>query len=142
MKKNLFAINETERNRILNMHEDATKKNYVFEQETTTTTTTQAPTTPTPNRYSTMTCSGKKPNCNESVLKIQVRMNDECPIDILKVKLVEDGVMGQKTSQSFEACKGKMTPTKKKDEQGKLVATTVTPSTTVSQETMNTMFNN
>ena len=33
MKKNLFVINENERSRILNMHETATKNNYVFEQE-------------------------------------------------------------------------------------------------------------
>ena len=44
MKKNLFVINENERNRILNMHENATKNNYVFEQETTP--ATPAPTTP------------------------------------------------------------------------------------------------
>ena len=33
MKKNLFVINKNERSRILNMHETATKNNYVFEQE-------------------------------------------------------------------------------------------------------------
>lgn len=142
MKKNLFVINENERSRILNMHETATQNNYVFEQETTTI----APTTPTPtpNRYTTITCSGKKPNCDEKVLKIQVRVNDECPIDVLKTKLVEDGVMGQKTLQSFELCKGKMIPTKKKDEKGQLVpvtSTTPTVDKTISQETMNTLFN-
>ena len=156
MKKNLFVINENERSRILNMHESATKNNYVFEQETTPTPapTTPAPTTPTtptpasstpaPSRYTTITCSGKKPNCDEKVLKIQVRVNDECPIDVLKTKLVEDGVMGQKTLQSFELCKGKMTPTKKKDEKGQLVpvtSTTPTVDKTISQETMNTLFN-
>lgn len=146
MKKNLFVINENERSRILNMHENATKNNYVFEQETTPapTTPTPASSTPAPNRYTTITCSGKKPNCDEKVLKIQVRVNDECPIDVLKTKLVEDGVMGQKTLQSFELCKGKMTPTKKKDEKGQLVpvtSTTPTVDKTISQETMNTLFN-
>jgi hypothetical protein len=137
MKKNLFVINENEKSRILNMHETATKNNYVFEQETT-------PATSTPSRYTTITCQGKKPNCNEKVLKIQARVNDECPIEILKTKLVEDGVMGQKTLQSFELCKGKMIPTKKKDEKGQLVtiaSTTPTVDKTISQETMNTLFN-
>lgn len=147
MKKNLFVINENERSRILNMHENATKNNYVFEQETTPATPTPAtptPATPAPSRYTTITCQGKKPNCDEKVLKIQVRVNDECPIDVLKTKLVEDGVMGQKTLQSFELCKGKMTPTKKKDEKGQLVpvaSTTPTVDKTISQETMNTLFN-
>lgn len=146
MKKNLFVINENERSRILNMHETATKNNYIFEEETTTTTTalTPAVSTPAPSRYTTITCQGKKPNCDEKVLKIQVRVNDECPIDVLKTKLVEDGVMGQKTLQSFELCKGKMTPTKKKDEKGQLVtiaSTTPTVDKTISQETMNTLFN-
>jgi hypothetical protein len=146
MKKNLFVINENERSRILNMHETATKNNYVFEQETTTTTTTITPvsSTPAPSRYATITCDGKKPNCDEKVLKIQVRVNDECPIEVLKTKLVEDGIMGQKTLQSFELCKGKMTATKKKDESGQLVpiaSTTPTVDKTISQETFDIMFN-
>jgi hypothetical protein len=142
MKKNLFVINENERSRILNMHETATKNNYVFEQETTTIASVSS--TPAPSRYATITCDGKKPNCDEKVLKIQVRVNDECPIEALKTKLVEDGIMGQKTLQSFELCKGKMTPTKKKDESGQLVpiaSTTPTVDKTISQETMDTLFN-
>lgn len=156
MKKNLFVINENERSRILNMHETATKNNYVFEQEepvqyykdqtgkvikltgfkspplgsepaTAAEYTAQNPTVtvtppqgqPTTNvasgRYTTMTCAGKKPNCNEKVLKMQVRLNDECPTEILKVKLVEDGLIGSKTIGAFESCKGKLTPTKKID---------------------------
>jgi hypothetical protein len=185
MKKNLFVINENERSRILNMHETATKNNYVFEQEepvqyykdqtgkvikltgykspplgsqpaTAAEYTTQNPTqtsnqnqgagqkTVASGRYATITCDGKKPNCDEKVLKIQVRVNDECPIEVLKTKLVEDGIMGQKTLQSFELCKGKMTATKKKDETGQLVpiaSTTPTVDKTISQETFDIMFN-
>mgnify|MGYP001062562896 CR=1 FL=1 len=91
--KKIFIINEDEKNRILNMHETATQNAYLFEREgeqttqtttaapTTTQTTTAAPTTtqtttaaPKPVRYTGMT---------GDVLRIQVRMNDECPSDIL-----------------------------------------------------------
>ena len=148
MKKNLFVINENERSRILNMHETATKNNYVFEQEEPVQYYKDAqgkvikltgykspplgsePSTASEylaqnqgteqktvvsGRYTTMTCAGKKPNCNEKVLKMQARLNDECPTDILKVKLVEDGLIGSKTIGSFESCKGKLKPTKKID---------------------------
>ena len=33
--KNLFTINEEEKNRILNLHETATKRHYLSEQQTT-----------------------------------------------------------------------------------------------------------
>ena len=39
MKKNIFVISENERERILNMHKTALKKNYLTEQETPPTTT-------------------------------------------------------------------------------------------------------
>jgi hypothetical protein len=142
MKKDLFKINEEDRNRILEMHITATKNKYLFEDNTTTTTTTVAatPTTPTPAaRYTTATCAGKKPNCQEKVLKIQIRMNDECPAEVLTTKLVEDGAWGTKSSTAWEACKGKLKPTK----QAPTTPTDQKPAVdnTTSQETMNQMFN-
>jgi hypothetical protein len=142
MKKDLFKINEEDRNRILEMHITATKNKYLFEDDTTTTTTTTvaaAPTTPTAARYTTATCAGKKPNCQEKVLKIQIRMNDECPAEVLTTKLVEDGAWGTKSSTAWEACKGKLKPTK----QAPTTTTDQKPAVdnTTSQETMNQMFN-
>ena len=142
MKKDLFKINEEDRNRILEMHITATKNKYLFEDDTTTTTTTTvaaAPTTPTAARYTTATCAGKKPNCQEKVLKIQIRMNDECPAEVLTTKLVEDGAWGTKSSTAWEACKGKLKPTK----QAPTTTTDQKPAVDnmTSQETMNQMFN-
>jgi hypothetical protein len=142
MKKDLFKINEEDRNRILEMHITATKNKYLFEDNTTTTTTTVAatPTTPTPAaRYTTATCAGKKPNCQEKVLKIQIRMNDECPAEVLTTKLVEDGAWGAKSSTAWEACKGKLKQTK----QAPTTTTDQKPAVdnTTSQDTMNQMFN-
>ena len=142
MKKDLFKINEEDRNRILEMHITATKNKYLFEDDTTTTTTTTvaaAPTTPTAARYTTATCAGKKPNCQEKVLKIQIRMNDECPAEVLTTKLVEDGAWGAKSSTAWEACKSKLKPTK----QAPTTPTDQKPAVdnTTSQDTMNQMFN-
>jgi hypothetical protein len=142
MKKDLFKINEEDRNIILEMHITATKNKYLFEQGTPTpapTTPTPAPTTPTAARYTTATCVGKKPNCQEKVLKIQIRMNDECPAEVLTTKLVEDGAWGAKSSTAWEACKGKLKPTK----QAPTTTTDQKPTVdnTTSQETMNQMFN-
>lgn len=142
MKKDLFKINEEDRNRILEMHITATKNKYLFEDDTTTTTTTTvaaAPTTPTAARYTTATCAGKKPNCQEKVLKIQIRMNDECPAEVLTTKLVEDGAWGAKSSTAWEACKSKLKPTK----QAPTTTTDQKPAVdnTTSQDTMNQMFN-
>lgn len=153
MKKDLFKINEEDRNRILEMHITATKNKYLFEQGTPTpapTTPTPAPTTPTPAagttpapaaRYTTATCAGKKPNCQEKVLKIQIRMNDECPAEVLTTKLVEDGAWGMKSSTAWEACKSKLKPTKQAPTTTTTDQKPVVDNTT-SQETMNQMFNN
>jgi hypothetical protein len=124
------------------MHITATKNKYLFEDDTTTTTTTTvaaAPTTPTAARYTTATCAGKKPNCQEKVLKIQIRMNDECPAEVLTTKLVEDGAWGAKSSTAWEACKSKLKPTK----QAPTTTTDQKPAVdnTTSQDTMNQMFN-
>jgi len=144
MKKDLFKINEEDRNRILEMHITATKNKYLFEDDTTTTTTTTvaaAPTTPTPAaRYTTATCAGKKPNCQEKVLKIQIRMNDECPAEVLTTKLVEDGAWGTKSSTAWEACKGKLKPTKQAPTNPTTDQKPAVDNTT-SQDTMNQMFN-
>lgn len=135
MKKDLFKINEEDRNRILEMHIRATKNKYLFEDDTTTTTTTTvaaAPTTPTPapttpKRFESATCAGKKPNCQEKVLKIQIRMNDECPTEVLTTKLVEDGLTGPKTMDAWKMCKTKLSPTKMKDDKGNLVPVSTLP---------------
>ena len=135
MKKDLFKINEEDRNRILEMHITATKNKYLFEDDTTTTTTTTvaaAPTTPTPasttpKRFESATCAGKKPKCQEKVLKIQIRMNDECPSEVLTTKLVEDGLTGQKTMEAWKICKTKLSQTKMKDDKGNLVPVSTAP---------------
>lgn len=144
MKKDLFKINEEDRNRILEMHITATKNKYLFEDDTTTTPTpapttpTPAPTTPTtpttptpapttPKRFESATCAGKKPNCQEKVLKIQIRMNDECPSEVLTTKLVEDGLTGPKTMDAWKMCKTKLSPTKMKDDKGNLVSVSTAP---------------
>jgi len=152
MKKDLFKINEEDRNRILEMHIRATKNKYLFEGDTPTTPTpapttpttpttpTPAPTTPTtpttptpapapttPKRFESATCAGKKPNCQEKVLKIQIRMNDECPSEVLTTKLVEDGLTGPKTMDAWKMCKTKLSPTKMKDDKGNLVPVSTLP---------------
>jgi len=137
MKKDLFKINEEDRNRILEMHITATKNKYLFEQgtptpePTTPTTPTPAPTTttptPAPKRFESATCAGKKPNCQEKVLKIQIRMNDECPTEVLTTKLVEDGLTGPKTMGAWKMCKTKLSPTKMKDDKGNLVPVSTAP---------------
>lgn len=45
MNKNLFTIDESEKRRILEMHQDATRNQYIFEQDVTTQTTTSPQTT-------------------------------------------------------------------------------------------------
>lgn len=150
MKKNLFIINEEERNRILDMHETATQNQYIFEQETsgttnvastnpqqptaptqqTTTGTTQQTTTGTTKTASTRVATAKCPagssKCSETGIKIQVKINDECPADVLNpiltkypkaatgnvgsLKLKEDGVVGQGTNAAFVACKPHLVP--------------------------------
>ena len=97
--------------------EPATEQEYLAQNPTITVTPPQGqPTTTGATRFSTAVCPGKDTRrggkCVDKVLKIQVRMNDECPSDILTVKLKEDGVIGPKTNTAFAACKGKLTPTK------------------------------
>jgi hypothetical protein len=81
---------------------------------TTGTTTTGTTTPPAATRYSTAVCPGKdtKTKCDNTVLKAQIRMNDECPTDVLTTKLREDGDYGSKTGAAWTACKPKLTPTK------------------------------
>jgi hypothetical protein len=68
--------------------------------------------TTTSKRFSTTVCPGKdtKNRCDNTVLKIQVRMNDECTD--LNPKLAEDGVIGKKTIAAWGICKSKLTSTK------------------------------
>jgi hypothetical protein len=137
MKKNLFAINEEEKDRILNMHETATLNQYLFEQENTTqqptapTTTATTPTTTASTktastRVATAKCPAGSSKCNEQGIKIQVKINDECPADVLNLaltkypkaatgsagslKLKEDGIIGQGTIVAFGACKTHLIP--------------------------------
>ena len=97
--------------------EPATEQEYLAQNPTVTVTPPQGqPKTNVASRYSTAVCPGKdtKPGgkCDDKVLKIQIRINDECPSDILPVKLNEDGVIGPKTKTAFVACKTKLKPTK------------------------------
>lgn len=135
MKKNLFIINEDEKNRILNLHETATKNQYLFEQASTGTTTAA-----TTNTTSTVTTSGRTASvrattakcpagsskCNEQGIRIQVKINDECDPSVLNtaltnhpkaatgvagsLKLKEDGVIGKGTNAAFAACKSYLIP--------------------------------
>jgi hypothetical protein len=77
-------------------------------------TTPQQPVQTGTARYSTAVCPGKdtKTKCDNTVLKAQIRMNDECPSDVLTAKLLEDGVYGSKTGSAWTVCKPKLTPTK------------------------------
>jgi hypothetical protein len=142
MKKNLFVINEDEKDRILNMHETATQNQYLFELVNTTqqptastaTTPTTSVTTPTTTastktastRVATAKCPAGSSKCNEQGIKIQVKINDECPADVLNLaltnypkaatgsagslKLKEDGLVGQGTIAAFGACKTHLIP--------------------------------
>jgi hypothetical protein len=141
MKKNLFVINEEEKDRILNMHETATLNQYLFEQVTTqqptaptgttptttaTTPTTTASTKTASTRVATAKCPAGSSKCSEQGIKIQVKINDECPADVLNLaltnypkaatgsagslKLKEDGVIGQGTISAFGACKTHLVP--------------------------------
>lgn len=97
--------------------EPATEQEYLAQNPTVTVTPPQGqPTNTVATRFSTAVCPGKDTRrggkCVDKVLKIQVRMNDECPSDVLTVKLKEDGVIGPKTNTAFAACKGKLKPTK------------------------------
>lgn len=110
----------------------ATPEEYAAQNPTITVTPPKGqPTTTGATRFPTAVCPGKDTRrggkCVDKVLKIQVRMNDECPSDILTVKLKEDGVIGPKTNTAFAACKGKLTPTKVAGGGG---TTTTTGSTT------------
>ena len=61
-------------------------------------------------------------------------MNDECPSDVLTVKLKEDGVIGPRTNAAFSACKAKLKPTKVAGGGGtSTTGSTTTQGTTVAQ---------
>ena len=138
--KKIFIINEDEKDRILNMHETATQNAYLFEREgeqqptTQQSTTQQSTTQQAPTQQGTTTTGAPKPvrytGMTGDVLRIQVRMNDECPSDILynalkpfypskyitgsipNLKMKEDGKNGKITRAAFAACKNKLTKTK------------------------------
>ena len=62
MKRNLFIINESERERILGMHKEATKRGYISEQAVTTpASTTPAATTPAATTPAATTPSATTP---------------------------------------------------------------------------------
>ena len=130
-----FIISEKEKSRISKMHNQRILNERVGLEEQQTpppaaTTPPPAATTPPPaattppdattsgqtgtTRYSTAVCPGKdtKTKCDNTVLKAQIRMNDECPSDVLTAKLLEDGDYGSKTGAAWAVCKPKLTPTK------------------------------
>ena len=123
--KKIFTITESERESILSKH-NSYKKSLIKEQLTQPAPTTQpapqqpAPTTqpapqqPAPQqpaqssepRFKTATCAGlqKGPKCVDNTLKLQIKINDTCPPNVLKTKLVEDGVIGTNTRNAIAAC--------------------------------------
>jgi hypothetical protein len=134
-----FIISEKEKSRISKIHNQRILNERVGLKEQQTpppaattpppaaTTPPPAATTPPPaattpqqpvqtgtTRYSTAVCPGKdtKTKCDNTVLKAQIRMNDECPTDVLTTKLREDGDYGSKTGAAWTACKSKLKPTK------------------------------
>jgi len=133
----------------------ATPEEYAAQNPTITVTPPQGqPTTTGVTRFSTAVCPGKdtgRLRCVDRVLKIQVRMNDECPADILNsiltkypkaatgtagsLKLKEDGSLGSGTKASFAACKEKLKPTKVAGGGGTTTTSgsTTTQGTTVAQ---------
>jgi hypothetical protein len=124
-----FIISEKEKSRISKMHNQRILKERVGvkEQEVPQATTpptaqpspqapVQQPTQPAPQpeqkvstRYQTAVCPAGKVKCDQTVLRAQIRMNDECG---LTVKLVEDGIKGDKTTEAWGICKPKLKPTK------------------------------
>lgn len=113
-----FVITEKEKSRISKIHNQRiiTERKGIKEQENTQATTPpttqpapQATTPPTTARYQTAVCPAGKVRCDQTVLRAQVRMNDECG---LTVKLIEDGIKGDKTNEAWGICKPKLKPTK------------------------------
>jgi hypothetical protein len=62
------------------------------------------PQTQQPPQGRKVNCS--KPNCNQKVLDVQVKLNDKCPVEKIGTKLVEDGLYGVKTQNAIKACTG------------------------------------
>ena len=93
MKKRI-QITESERQSILRLHEEY-KMSLLSEEAST-------------ERWKTATCADLKKGsrCKDIVLKVQIKINDTCPTDKLPIKLVEDGILGPKTSSAFTACGG------------------------------------
>ena len=111
-----IILSEREKKRISDLH---TKK-ILIEQasEPVTTITPVTPVTPvvpvtpvfTEPRYKKAVCPAGNPKCDQTTLRIQIRMNDECKE--LTPKLVEDGRIGSKTTSAWTMCKSKLIPTK------------------------------
>jgi len=93
MKKRI-QITESDRQSILRLHEEY-KMSLLSEEAST-------------ERWKTATCADLKKGsrCKDIVLKVQIKINDTCPTDKLPIKLVEDGILGPKTSSAFTACGG------------------------------------
>lgn len=112
-----IIISEREKNRISELHtrrilmERNGDKVETTEQDATAQTTQTTTAAPAPTRYTTAVCPAGKPKCDQSVLRIQIRMNDECP-DMAQTKLIEDGIFGSKTNSAWSSCKTNLKPTK------------------------------
>lgn len=112
-----FIISEKEKSRISKIHNQRILMERVgIEEQESTQATTPPSTQPSPQttapaqpRYTTAVCPAGKVRCDQTVLRAQVRMNDECG---LTVKLVEDGIKGDKTNEAWGICKSKLKPTK------------------------------
>jgi peptidoglycan hydrolase-like protein with peptidoglycan-binding domain len=84
--KNFNNINESEKERIKNLH-DSFRNKLISEQEQVATSTER-----------TKLCNQTgKPNCNQLLLNLQVKLNDK-----KNAGLVEDGLYGPKTYESIK----------------------------------------
>jgi hypothetical protein len=111
-----IILSEREKKRISDLHTSRVLLEQASEPATTippvTPVTPVTPVAPvvTEPRYKKAVCPAGNPKCDQTTLRIQIRMNDECKE--LTPKLVEDGRIGSKTTSAWTMCKSKLTPTK------------------------------
>ena len=90
----------------------------------------QPPTQQPSTRYKGLVCPQGATRCDQTIIRGQARMNDECPAQTLNdslkpfypskyitgsepnLKILEDGQGGKITNAAWTACKPKLTPTK------------------------------
>lgn len=156
-----FVITEKEKSRISKMHNQRILMEREDQQQPAAPTTpapaapttpapaaptTPAPaaTTPTEPRYKKSVCPQGVTRCDQTIIKGQARMNDECPSQALNdslkpfypskyitgsepnLKILEDGQGGKITNAAWTVCKPKLTPTNQAQGGGGTPGNTVT----------------